>query len=141
VTIELVALLLVLGAIVGFLAGLLGIGGGLQIVPVLVFILPMAGIDPALGMQIALATSLSTIVLTSSSSALNHIKLGNITLKIVKWLLPGVLSGGFMGSPIADWIPNQLLPKIFAVIVLLLALQMFFTIKWYRLVHCLIVIT
>jgi uncharacterized membrane protein YfcA len=128
VTIELVASLLALGAIVGFLAGLLGIGGGLQVVPALVFLLPMTGIDPALAMQFALATSLSTIIFTSGSSALNHIKLGNVDLFVVKWLIPGVVIGGFMGSYIAEWIPNQYLPKVFAVIVLLLAFQMFFSI-------------
>jgi len=128
VTIEFVVLLLALGAIVGVFAGLLGIGGGLQVVPVLVFILPMTGIDPALVMHFALATSLSTIILTSGSSALNHIKLGNVDLFIAKWLIPGVIIGGFLGSTIADWIPSQYLTKVFATIVLLLALQMFFSV-------------
>nr|WP_275113974.1 sulfite exporter TauE/SafE family protein [Psychromonas antarctica] len=125
VTIELVALLLALGAVVGVLAGLLGIGGGLQVVPALVFILPMTGIAPELVMHFALATSLATIILTSGSSAINHIKLGNVDLFVVKWLIPGVIIGGFLGSFIADLIPSQYLTKVFAVIVLLLALQMF----------------
>ncbi|MGB5446845.1 MAG: sulfite exporter TauE/SafE family protein [Psychromonas sp.] len=127
-SIELVTSLLALGAIVGVLAGLLGVGGGLQVVPALVFLLPMTGIDPALAMHFALATSLSTIILTSGSSAINHLKLGNVDLFVVKWLIPGVVIGGFMGSYIAEWIPNPYLPKVFAAIVLLLALQMFFSI-------------
>ena len=127
--IELVLSLLALGAIVGVLAGLLGIGGGLQVVPALVFLLPMAGIDPALAMHFALATSLSTIIFTSGSSAINHIKFGNFELLAVKWLIPGVVIGGFLGSYIADWIPGQYLSKVFAVIVLLLALQMYFSIR------------
>lgn len=126
-TIEMVTALLALGAIVGVLAGLLGIGGGLQIVPALVFLLPLTGIEPALAMHFALATSLSTIILTSGSSAINHIKLGNVDLFAVKWLIPGVVIGGFMGSYIAEWIPNQYLSKVFSLIVLLLALQMFFS--------------
>ncbi len=127
-SIELVTSLLALGAIVGVLAGLLGVGGGLQVVPALVFLLPMTGIEPALAMHFALATSLATIIFTSGSSAINHIKLGNVDLFVVKWLIPGVVIGGFMGSSIAEWIPNPYLPKVFAVIVLLLALQMFFSV-------------
>lgn len=128
-TVELVIAFLTLGAMVGVLAGLLGIGGGLQVVPALVLLLPMAGIDPASAIQFALATSLSTIILTSGSSAINHIKLGNVDLFVLKWLLPSVVAGGFLGSSIANWLPNQYLPKVFAVIVLLLALQMFFSIQ------------
>lgn len=128
-TIELVLSLLALGAMVGVLAGLLGIGGGLQVVPALVFLLPMAGIEPDLAIQFALATSLSTIIFTSSSSAINHIRCANFDLTAIKWLLPGVLIGGFLGSSIAEWIPNQYLSKVFAVIVLLLAIRMFFSIR------------
>ncbi|EKO3409433.1 sulfite exporter TauE/SafE family protein [Vibrio fluvialis] len=128
-SIELMALLLVLGSVVGVLAGLLGIGGGLVVVPALLFLLPQAGISPDIVMQLALATSLATIIVTSGSSALNHLKLGNVDMFVVKWLLPGVLVGGFLGSVIAEWIPNQYLPKVFGVIVLVLALQMFRSIR------------
>ena len=115
---------LVLGSCVGLLAGLLGIGGGLVVVPALVWLLPQAGIDREQVMHIALATSLASIVLTSGASARNHIKLGNVDFSIVKSLAPGVIIGGLGGSFIADHVPLALLPKIFAVIVLLLALQM-----------------
>ena len=96
--IEFLVLLLLLGGIVGVMAGLLGIGGGLIVVPALLFLLPMAGIDPAISMQIALATSLASIVVTSGSSALNHFKLGNVDMYVVKWLMPGVVVGGFLGA-------------------------------------------
>ncbi|WGY47784.1 sulfite exporter TauE/SafE family protein [Vibrio sp. ABG19] len=127
--IELMALLLLLGSVVGVLAGLLGIGGGLVVVPALLFLLPYAGITPDIIMQLALATSLATIIVTSGSSAINHLKLGNVDMFVVKWLLPGVLVGGFLGSVIAEWIPSEYLPKVFGVIVVLLALQMFRSIK------------
>ena len=78
--IEFLVLLLLLGGIVGVMAGLLGIGGGLIVVPALLFLLPMAGIDPAISMQIALATSLASIIITSGSSALNHFKFGNVDM-------------------------------------------------------------
>lgn len=118
------AMCLALGSCVGLLAGLLGIGGGLLVVPALVWLLPQAGIENGLVMHIALATSLASIVLTSGSSARNHIKLGNVDFSIVKSLAPGVVIGGLGGSVIAELVPSELLPRIFAVIVLLLALQM-----------------
>ncbi|GAB3525659.1 sulfite exporter TauE/SafE family protein [Photobacterium alginatilyticum] len=118
------AMCLVLGSGVGLLAGLLGIGGGLVVVPALVWLLPRAGVGSELVMHIALATSLASIVLTSGSSARNHIRLGNVDFSIVKTLAPGVIIGGLGGSVIAELVPTALLPKIFAVIVLLLALQM-----------------
>nr|WP_216607940.1 sulfite exporter TauE/SafE family protein [Vibrio sp. RE88] len=121
--------MLLLGGIVGVMAGLLGIGGGLIVVPALLFLLPMAGIDPAISMQIALATSLASIIVTSGSSALNHFKLGNVDMYVVKWLMPGVVVGGFLGANVAEWIPSQYLPKVFGVIVLCLAVQMLFSIK------------
>ncbi len=113
-----------LGAIVGFLSGLLGIGGGLIIVPTLNYLLPLLDIPPSLVMPMALATSLASIIMTSSSSAYSHYRLGNVDTSVIKNLLPGVLIGAAMGSVIADALPTAYLPKIFGAIVLLLALQM-----------------
>lgn len=120
---------MLLGAFVGVMAGLLGIGGGLIVVPALLFLLPMAGIDAEISMHIALATSLASIIATSGSSALNHFKLGNVDMFVVKWLMPGVVIGGFLGANLAEWIPSQYLPKVFGAIVLLLAIQMLFSIR------------
>ncbi|WP_156980928.1 sulfite exporter TauE/SafE family protein [Vibrio galatheae] len=120
---------MLLGAFVGVMAGLLGIGGGLIVVPALLFLLPMTGIDATISMQIALATSLASIIVTSGSSALNHFKLGNVDMFVVKWLMPGVVVGGFLGANVAEWIPAQYLPKVFGIIVLVLAIQMLFSIR------------
>lgn len=128
-TIELLIVLLALGGFVGVMAGLLGIGGGLIVVPALVYLLPWVGIPAELSMHMALATSLASIILTSGSSALNHLKLGNVDMFVVKWLMPGVVIGGFLGANVAEWIPTQYLPRVFGVIVLLLALQMFRSIR------------
>ncbi|HFQ5383158.1 TPA: sulfite exporter TauE/SafE family protein [Vibrio vulnificus] len=128
-TFELLSVLLVLGAFVGVMAGLLGIGGGLIVVPALLYLLPWAGIPTELSMHMALATSLASIIVTSGSSALNHLKLGNVDIFVVKWLMPGVVIGGFVGANIAEWIPTQYLPRVFGVIVLFLALQMFRSIR------------
>lgn len=123
-TLWLFGVCLVLGAGVGLLAGLLGIGGGLVIVPVLSVLLPWAGIPAHLVMPMALATSLASIVITSSSSAYTHYRLGNVRFSAIKFLLPGLLFGGFIGSVIADITPAEHLARIFGTIVLLLALQM-----------------
>ncbi|MEF1310171.1 sulfite exporter TauE/SafE family protein [Vibrio mytili] len=128
-TISLFLLLLALGAFVGVMAGLLGIGGGLIVVPALLYLLPLAGISPELSMHMALATSLASIIVTSASSTLNHLKLGNVDVFVVKWLMPGVVVGGFLGASLAEWIPTHYLPKIFGVIVLCLAIQMLRSIK------------
>lgn len=113
-----------LGAVVGVMAGLLGIGGGLIIVPSLLYLLPLLGVPPVLAMPMALATSLACIIITSSSSAFNHIKLGNIERLAIVSLLPGVIVGGFLGTFVAERVPIQWLPKVFGVIVLCLGLQM-----------------
>lgn len=128
-SIELLCVLLLVGGCVGVLAGLLGIGGGLVVVPALMFILPYAGISEKIVIQLALATSLATIIVTSASSALSHFKLGNVDFYAVKWLMPGVVFGGFLGATIAEWIPNQYLPKIFGVIVFFLAIKMYLSIN------------
>ena len=121
--------MLLLGSFVGVMAGLLGIGGGLIVVPALLILLPQAGIDASISMNMALATSLATIIATSGSSALNHLKLGNVDMFVIKWLMPGVVIGGFVGANIAEWIPTEYLPKIFGAIMLCLALQMLFSMK------------
>ncbi|WP_249335221.1 sulfite exporter TauE/SafE family protein, partial [Vibrio parahaemolyticus] len=114
--VSLFLLLLALGAFVGVMAGLLGIGGGLIVVPALLYLLPLAGISPEMSMHMALATSLASIIVTSGSSAMNHLKLGNVDMFVVKWLMPGVVIGGFVGANIAEWIPTHYLPKVFGVI-------------------------
>lgn len=128
-TLWLFGVCLILGATVGLLAGLLGIGGGLLVVPALSVLLPWAGISHELVMPMALATSLASIVVTSISSAYTHYRLGNAQPAAIKTLLPGILLGGFLGSALADHLPKAYLPKIFGVIVLLLALQMIVSLR------------
>ncbi len=115
---------LVLGALVGFLAGLLGIGGGLIIVPALVYILPFFDVTHEAIMPMALATSLATIVITSASAALAHKKNGNISAKLVKVLVVFVALGALLGAFIANILSAKTLTIIFAIAVILLALYM-----------------
>jgi len=121
---------IVLGSIVGFLAGVLGIGGGLIIVPTLVYLLPLLGINSDIVMPIALATSLGAIVITSSSAALAHHKNKNIDWDLAKPLMIVVALGALLGAFIADFLSAQALTNFFAVMVLLLALYMLMSIAF-----------
>ncbi|QDP02053.1 sulfite exporter TauE/SafE family protein [Thalassotalea sp. PS06] len=118
-----------LGMIVGFLAGLLGIGGGLIIVPALVFVLPMLNIEGEIALHIALATSLASIVVTSSTAAFNHYKIGNIPLPLAKVLMPFVAIGAVLGAIIADELSTKVLTVFFSSFVILLACYMLLSIR------------
>ncbi len=124
-----------LGAIVGFFAGLLGIGGGLIIVPVLVYLLPLLGISAELAFPMALATSLASIIFTSTSAAFAHHKNGNIPWPIAKKLVITVAIGALLGAIIAGLLSLKALTIIFASAVLILAAYMFLSIKVQRTVE------
>lgn len=116
-----------LGSLVGVLAGLLGIGGGLLIVPALVFLLHyFLQIDIENSMPIAIATSLSTVIMTGLSSARSHYKLGNLDKRIIMYCGFGIAIGATLGAQFASYISGVLLQRIFAVLVVLIALQMVF---------------
>jgi uncharacterized membrane protein YfcA len=121
-----------LGAIIGFLAGLLGIGGGLIVVPVLVYLLPQLGISNEVIMPMALATSLSTIVITSLSATLAHHKNRNIPWDITKPLMFIVAFGALLGAFIADHLSAQALTSFFAIAVVILASYMLLSIRLQR---------
>ncbi|WP_137165776.1 sulfite exporter TauE/SafE family protein [Salinimonas lutimaris] len=126
VTIVMVACLAV-GAVVGLLAGMLGIGGGLIIVPAISYLLVhVQHMDTALVMPIAVATSLATIIFTGASSALAHYRLGNIDRQLVSWCSAGIAVGATLGAQAASHMPGHLLKDIFAVLVILIAAQMIF---------------
>jgi len=118
-----------LGAVVGYLAGLLGIGGGLVIVPALVHLLPLLGIDQAIIMPMALATSLSTIVITSTTAAFAHHKNGNIPWPLTKELIGFIAVGALLGAFIADNLSAKSLALIFSCAVIALALYMLRSIR------------
>ena len=121
-----------LGAFTGSLAGLLGIGGGLIVVPALVYLLPQLGLSNDVIMPMALATSLATIVITSSSATLAHHKNQNIPWNITKPLMFIVALGALLGAFIADHLSAQALTSFFAVAVILLASYMLMSIRLQR---------
>lgn len=120
---------LVLGSIVGFLAGLLGIGGGLVIVPALVYLLPMVGVPEPLLMSTALGTSFATIVITGFSSAQRHHKHGNIVWSAVKVLAPTIMITTFISGLFIGKLDRVVSSKIFACLVVYLAIKMILSIK------------
>lgn len=120
---------MLLGTLVGFLAGLLGIGGGLVIVPVLIMLLPTMGIHADIVMPIALASSLASIVVTASSAAFNHHKSGNIPWEMARKLMAFVAVGAVIGANLADLLPTSALTAIFATFVISLATYMLFSIR------------
>ncbi len=117
--------LALLGCATGFLAGLLGIGGGMLLVPFLVLMLTLQGFPAALIIKIAVATSLATICFTSLSSVRAHQKRGAVRWDIVKLLAPGIVVGSLIGPMLAKAMPAQLLTLLFAVFVTFSAMQMF----------------
>ena len=90
--------LVVLGLCTGFLAGLLGIGGGMIMVPFITIILSNRGVVPDLAVKMAIATSMATIIFTSLSSVRAHHKRGAVRWDIVKLLAPGIVIGAAIAS-------------------------------------------
>ncbi|MCB5186238.1 sulfite exporter TauE/SafE family protein [Methylobacillus gramineus] len=112
------------GAGAGILSGLLGVGGGTVIVPILVFIFTAQHVPEQHVMHMALGTSLATIILTSISSARAHHKKQNVHWGVVRQIAPGIIIGTLLGALLAGQMNTTLLKSIFAVFVLLIATQM-----------------
>jgi uncharacterized protein len=120
----LAAALTLTGAVAGVLAGLLGVGGGIVIVPVLYHVFTGLGIDEAVRMHLAVGTSLATIVPTSIRSAMAHRARGSLDGVLLKRLLPGVVAGVAVGALASGVLDGRVLTAVFAVVALLVALHM-----------------
>lgn len=123
---SLAALLLGLGLTAGFLSGLLGVGGGIVLVPGLYYIFTSLGFPEEFLMHMAVGTSLAIIVPTGFSSARSHYKRGNVDLGLVKTIGIGILIGVGIGTYIADLVSGDELQGIFASCLLLMAAIMAF---------------
>jgi len=124
----LVAACALLGCGVGFLAGLLGIGGGLVIVPILSsFLLYWQILPTEHVVLVAIATSLASILFTSTSSAIAHHKNGNVPWDLAPWIMSGVALGALLSGFMAALLPEQLVRWVFAVSVTLIGLKMLFS--------------
>ncbi len=115
---------LLVGALAGVLAGLLGIGGGLVIVPMLVFCLSRQAVAPQAVMHIALGTSMASIMFTAVSSFSAHHKRGAVHWPAVRRIVPGILTGTFLGSWVASRLSTNFLKAFFVVFLYYVAFQM-----------------
>lgn len=123
------ALYLLLGALAGVVAGLFGIGGGLLIVPVLVFTFELQGIPAAVLTHMAVATSLATIVITSISSIRTHHQHGAVRWELFRPLGVGILLGAVLGVNTAVQLPGPVLQLSIGIFVLVVAVQMALNLK------------
>jgi len=115
-----------LGLATGFLAGLLGIGGGMLIGPFMTLILSALGVPADLAVKMAIATSMATIMFTSISSVRAHHKRGAVRWDIVKGLVPGIVIGGALASAgVFALLKGNYLAIFFALFVGFSATQMF----------------
>jgi uncharacterized protein len=119
-TIQTIVLLVVVGLLAGILSGLVGLGGGVIIVPALVFLLGFS-------QHQATGTSLGILLLPAGIFAvMNYYQKGFIDVKVVLLIFAGFLVGGWLGSKISLSINEALLKKIFAIVLVLIAGKVLF---------------
>lgn len=122
--IPLVGGIMATGAVAGILSGLLGVGGGIVVVPVLFWVFDWIGLPAGLGMQLAVATSLVTVAVTAYSSARAHHKHGSIDTGILRLWAPFMAVGALAGGAFAGILSGRALLALFGTIALLVAWNM-----------------
>jgi uncharacterized membrane protein YfcA len=120
---------LILGAIVGLLGGLLGIGGGTILVPVLLFMFEAQHFPPQHAMHLALGTSMATILFTSISSMLKHHQHGAVNWRVVRDITPGILIGAALGTTFASQISAHSLGIFFVLFMYIVSAQILFDLQ------------
>lgn len=117
------------GIPVGFLAGLLGIGGGAVIVPVLALVFAGLGFDSTHIMQMAIGTSLACIIMGNASSAREHHRHNAVDWSAFKQIMPGIIAGSLAASALAHFAPTKVLKLIFVGFMCVMAAQQILNIK------------
>lgn len=115
---------LAVGLVAGFLAGLLGVGGGMVIVPALLYVFHLTGVAAEFQQHLALGTSLATILFTSVSSLKAHHARGAVLWSLLRTITPGILVGTFVGAQLAGQVSAVALKWFFVAFAYLIALQM-----------------
>lgn len=123
---QMLVLLLGIGAIAGVLAGLLGVGGGIVLVPAFFYAFGMLGYGGPQLMQVCLATSLATIVVTSARSVQSHNRKGAVEWTILRGWAPGIAVGAVLGVLMAASLRSVVLQGIFGVLGVLVGLYLAF---------------
>ena len=124
--IEMLVMLLVIGAFAGVLAGLLGVGGGIVLVPAFFYAFQTLGYGGPQLMQICLATSLATIIVTSVRSVLSHNKKGAVEWSILRTWAPGIAVGAVIGVLVAASLRSSTLQGVFGVLGIIVGLYLGF---------------
>jgi uncharacterized protein len=120
---------LLMGLFVGFFAGLLGIGGGLILVTLMVYVFTLQGFPADRLLHLALGTSITSIVFTSISSLRAHHKHGAVRWDILRIAVPGLVVGTLLGTVVADHLKSKYLAIFFVVFVYYSAVRMFANVK------------
>jgi uncharacterized membrane protein YfcA len=121
------AALLLTGVAAGFIAGLLGVGGGIVIVPVLYLLFTALGVPEEVRMHVAVGTSLSTIVFTSFASLRAHNRKGAVDWDLFRSWAPGIIIGVLLGTVIASFLSGRSLTAFFGIVAILAAGWMAFS--------------
>jgi len=117
-------LYLLLGALAGLIAGLFGLGGGVVIVPALLFAFTLEGVVDSVAMHMAIATSLACIMVTSLGAMYEYQRRGAIVWPVVKWVAVGLLGGAVLGALLAAQLDGRWLKVVFVGFLLFVAGQM-----------------
>ena len=113
-----------LGIAAGLLGGMLGVGGGIVVVPALIWVFKQEGVQPEVLTHLAIGTSLAAIIFTSLSAIRAQQKRGAIDWTVVRMLVPATLIGGLVSGYLAGFIPAETLKMIFSVFLIVVSLQL-----------------
>ncbi|ASM71839.1 MULTISPECIES: sulfite exporter TauE/SafE family protein [Roseobacteraceae] len=123
---QMLIMLMIIGAFAGVLAGLLGVGGGIVLVPAFFYAFQTLGYDGPQLMQMCLATSLATIIVTSLRSVHSHNKKGAVDWTILRGWAPGIVIGAVLGMLVVAQLRSSTLQAIFGALALVVGLYMGF---------------
>ena len=122
-TLQIIIIYAVTGVFAGLIGGMLGLGGGIIIVPILHYLFIQQGFPPAIIMHLAVTTSLATIIVTSVSATYAHHQKAAVLWPVVKQIAPGILVGASLGAVLADSLSSNTLRIVFGVFEILVAIQ------------------
>ena len=121
---QMLIMLMIIGAFAGVLAGLLGVGGGIVLVPAFFYAFQTLGYDGPQLMQVCLATSLATIIVTSVRSVLGHNRKGAVDWEILRGWAPGIALGAVLGVFVASGLKSVTLQAIFGCLGIVIGLYL-----------------
>ncbi|MGB1800740.1 MAG: sulfite exporter TauE/SafE family protein [Gammaproteobacteria bacterium] len=128
-SVQIITIYMLTGMAAGVIGGMLGLGGGIIIVPVLHFVFMQQGFPAPVLMHLAVTTSLATIIVTSLSATYTHHKKGAVLWPVVYLLTPGIVIGAGLGALIADSLSSEILRVTFGFFEIFIAIKIWFDLK------------